>query len=593
MRRLEIVEKVPLASENVWTLASKVSDEVSLDSMLQSQGPNQSRFLERLEKNQRSAHSMSRGLKVLYVCIFSVVAIMPLLAIIQVTDLVQYGDAPATILFSVGMILGFDFVLEMVYLLILGVINLGSLFAGDVFKWLETLPISRSTRQKVGFLAAFRSFDAALVTMVVALPVIVSIFTRNIFLTIACLGVSILHVMLVFSILIIVSERFGRFTRGSANTTGRANVVRVITMVVYVMASIGISILIQIAIRSTSGIIAFFISIGSIPEWDLLFSLIPYPFAGGYLVVAAAMNPASIPLSMWICIIVGIGILILITWAAFRRAMHMLRNLVVGQGVSVGKESASGVPIKEKLIEFAPRTPYQAFRKKDLSTATRDVQTLTYLIMPLMLPFISLIPTLLSSPTSGANSDLGLEFFIFWFILTLLSVFSAGTMTIGLLNIESTGASILATLPILVRDQAKAKLSIMVPIQLVGFLLPTFLFLTNPSSFVMLVAILASIPLVITILLTTFLLKVRLFGKLRYRYVLEEARMNKKFSKWILIFLADGVIWAAFTFPAFPVFGSLDLRPILPIWLISGGLGILICLYAFHRMFSRPRNLRQ
>jgi len=573
-----------------WNLSKIVANEVFLDFLVQSQGSNQAQFLERLEKNQRTARTQAMVIKAVYAMMFCFLTAVPVLALIQVSDYAQKGSAaPGTILFAAGFTIGLYFVLEFVYLLVLGVINLSSLFSGDSFKWLETLPISQPIRQKVCLLAAFRSFDAGLVSLVLAFPVLVAILKGSPLLVLACAFVSFLNTVISFSLLVLIAERFGRFTRANERTTRRGNILRTASMIGYMIAAFSIGIIVNMATTSVEAIFAALTQLGDIAAWNALFSLVPYPFAPGYLVAAVAMDPNSIPLTDWVSIFAGAGLLALLAWRAYVRAVKTLRGVVVAGETGAGAISAQVAETVDISKIFAPRTPVQAFRHKDLSTASRDMQAMTFLMMPIILPFVSLVPYLIATG-NGSVETAGSFIFTIWIIMALISIIGATGLMSGLLNMETTGASLLASLPIVTRDQAKAKLSIMLPLEVVGFVAPVLLFVANPAFPQLFLTILTSIPYITFLLLASFLLKVRLFGRLKYKYVLEEVRMEHKTLKWLLIILMDGGIWALVAFPAFEFLQNLAFLPFLVIVLIVSIAGLGVCASIFNRMLPPAKE---
>jgi len=63
------------------------------------------------------------------------------------------------------------------------------------------------------------------------------------------------------------------------------------------------------------------------------------------------------------------------------------------------KQSSSSEEISKEpiVVLIEPRTPIKAYIRKDLLTTTRDIQTFMFMLMPLVLPFMVLIPLLMTS----------------------------------------------------------------------------------------------------------------------------------------------------------------------------------------------------
>jgi hypothetical protein len=97
----------------------------------------------------------------------------------------------------------------------------------------------------------------------------------------------------------------------------------------------------------------------------------------------------------------------------------------------------------------------------------------------------------------------------------------------------------------------------------------------------------ATLPFIIALLLATFLLKVKLFGRLKYKYVLEEVQMSHKVRKWFLVLLVDFGIWALIAFPGYFLIQAINLEYLLTLLLAAGGAGLIVCYFIFNRMFPR------
>lgn len=508
---------------------------------------------------------------------------MPLITYFKIIEASKAGIIPLEmIIFAGGLIVGLYFILEFIYFLVLGTITISFLLNGDSFRWLETLPILQDSRKKICFAACFRSFDIPLIAIGAALPIYFSIFTLNIFVVIVSVVISILNILFSFSLLVILGEKFARFTKGTEIDTKRSNVVRTLSMVSYIVASIGIATFVNIGLQYVTKMFDALASARDLSAWVSIFSLIPYPFAPGYLLVAAS-SPIIIPNSLWISTLIGVGLLGILTWLFYRRALHVLRSVITTEPQGVSLKRGSVPHGKVESFKISPCTPVQAFRRKDLATVSRDVQSLTFIILPLMIPFITLlIPFLIVLGGGDFGSPSGPLLYV-WNFATFACISSSIAMIAGLSNLENTGGTISASLPILTRHQAKAKLSVMIPIQLTGFILPIIMFLINSIPIVMF----ATLPFITTLLLASFLLKVRLFGRLKYKYVLEEVQMSHKVTKWILVLLVDIGIWALIALPGYVLFQAMNLENILALLLTVGGMGLVVCYFIFNRMFPR------
>jgi len=97
-----------------------------------------------------------------------------------------------------------------------------------------------------------------------------------------------------------------------------------------------------------------------------------------------------------------------------------------------------------------------------------------------------------------------------WITLLGLSPLLSGMIVYNLLNMEASGKTIMGTLPISVRDHAKAKLVIMIVIQIIATITPTLVYLFHYRFVDLLLTVLTILPFVLNFLMLTFLLRVRL-----------------------------------------------------------------------------------
>ncbi len=111
---------------------------------------------------------------------------------------------------------------------------------------------------------------------------------------------------------------------------------------------------------------------------------------------------------------------------------------------------------------------------------------------------------------------------------------------------EDTGASILSSLPIRTRNQAKGKLLLLGSIQTTSFFLPLILFIGNPEFLNYVFSFISFYPVVLTLLLSMFQMKIRFFGRMKYKFVVEEFIPEKKVTKWIIMGVVQYLIYFAF-----------------------------------------------
>jgi len=157
---------------------------------------------------------------------------------------------------------------------------------------------------------------------------------------------------------------------------------------------------------------------------------------------------------------------------------------------------------------------------------------------------------------------------------------------------EESGSSIIASLPILTRDQAKAKLLLMTIIQTISLIILSIVLVFMTFSLEMLLLLLGSLPLVISFLLLSFELKVYLFGKIKYKYILEELHKEYKVPKWLLILLGEISLYFVVILLGFTSFYYFGILGTIIMELVSGGLIFLILAFVFTRMFPSSDKIK-
>ncbi|GAJ01279.1 unnamed protein product, partial [marine sediment metagenome] len=260
------------------------------------------------------------------------------------------------------------------------------------------------------------------------------------------------------------------------------------------------------------------------PSMDLniLLSFIPLPFAPGYL-VGLSLAPGQVPLNLWISSLLGTGILAVIAFLMYKVAIKSLNSVATIEKDSAKIKKKSKTITKTIEIEIKTISPVKSYIRKDLISSTRDYQSLIFILLPLLYPII-LIISMQALITREVSSTFSIM--ILWAIIMISSQFIPLTLVGGLLNLEESGSSTLASLPLLPRDQAKGKLILMLIIQGISLILMATLLTILTQSIIVLILFLSSLPIVWMFLIFVFEMKIRLFGTMKYKYLLEE--VNKK-----------------------------------------------------------------
>lgn len=111
----------------------------------------------------------------------------------------------------------------------------------------------------------------------------------------------------------------------------------------------------------------------------------------------------------------------------------------------------------------------------------------------------------------------------------------SGMLVFGISSIDLSGATVLTALPIIPRDQAKAKLLLMIILQTIALFAPSFLYIGHPKFPSFFLATVIVVPFVWIFLIWTFQLKISFFNKFKNRYVIGEVKPQNRLFKWTLI----------------------------------------------------------
>jgi len=440
-------------------------------------------------------------------------------------------------------------------------------------------------------MTVFRNLDVGLITMILAFPIIMFAISLNILLTLVALMISVINVMFSFSILVLIAGRISRVLKISEAGSKKATLIRIFTMLSYMVVIFSASFFVQWIITSVG---AFFDMTASseIPLIvNIIMSLIPYPFSSGFL-ITMSVEPSSFSPILWVSALFGVGLFILLTFFTYKKALKAMRTVTSSASLEA-KQSLSSNETYEKPIEvlIEPRTPIKAYIRKDLSTATRDIQTFMFIIMPFVFPFMVLIPLLISP--SGLMDSFTEDFVFVWAMVTLYQPMISMMLTSGFLNMEDSGSSILSSLPIRTRNQAKAKLLLLGSIQTLSYFLPLVLFIPNPEFLSYLFSFISYYPVVVVLLVSMFQMKLRFFGRMKYKFVVEEFNPEKKVTKWFIMVVVQYLIYFAFNF----LVGILLLffgQSIMFLGTFIGGiLALGVLLLSFNSMFPKVLGKKQ
>jgi len=569
----------------LYKLAKFTNLEITMESQVLSSGANQARLMEKYKKNKKSIKQQVIALKIAFSVMLLFISFLPISIYFEAKNVLDNPLISAdSLLFPGSILFGAFFIMQLIYLTMLGMFSIAAMMSGEAFRWYETLPISKDKLRKLGFMTVFRNLDIGLITMTLAFPVIMFIISLNLILALIAALISIINVTFSVSVLVLIAERISRVLKVSEAGSKKAILIRIFTMLSYMIVIFSASFFIQWIISASRDFFYLSASLGIPLIVNIIVSLIPFPFALGNL-LTLAIEPTSFSAIFWITTIIGVVLSIFLTRFAYKRALKSMW-IVTSSAALETKQKITSKKTTEKEIEVLIKTrpPIKAYIHKDLSTTTRDIQTFMFVIMPFILPFMILIITMSSS---GLGASYYEDYIVIWSLLTLYQPMISMMLTSGFLNMEDSGAAILSSLPINPRDQAKAKLFLMGSIQTISYFLPIFLFIKNPDFINYLLSFITWYPVVLTLLLSMFQLKIRFFGRMKYKFVVEEVNPEKKVIKWTIMIVGLHLIYLAFNVLGGILLTFYGASMMFLVTFIAGLFSFGILLLSFNSMFPK------
>jgi membrane protease YdiL (CAAX protease family)/predicted permease len=561
-----------------YKLAKFPTFEILMEGQIASAGAHQARLIEKFKKNKNFIRNQFLALKLIFTFMFVFLPLLPLVTYLQVAE--ELGGSTysvTTIAFISSFIFAIYFIITLLYMLMFGMVSTSSFMSGNSFKWLQTLPFSKKELKKIGFMTLFRNLDIPLIVLIFSFPIIMLIFTGNVLIFFTTLLISILNVVFNFSLLVIVGEKLSSIFSETRGKSKRVNVVRMITMMGYFVIAFGSGLMFTYGFSAIDTFLNIFKSTEPPTVINSVLSLIPFPFAPGYLLTLSTM-PLQFPSGALMNTFIGITLYGLITLGIFSVARRALRSTISSEIVIEKEES------KEIHVEISRSSSIIAYIKKDLVSSIRDIQSFMFIFFPIFYPLI-LILTLQAGVINEIKTTGGI--ILLWSIILGVYLFIPPMLVAGFLNLEESGASTIASLPILPRDQAKAKLILMLSIQGLSLTLMsvTLAFMTN--SILVFVLLLATLPIAWTFVLVMFEIKIHLFGKLKYKFVIEELYKEHKYLKWLLMILIEGGIYFAIMIIGSVLLLIFNIPTALITLMIIGFSSVAVLTFAFTRMFPK------
>lgn len=528
-------------NKQLYKISKFAYTEAFTQSQLDIAGSQQSKILEKMEKNSNYMKTQSIAMKVIVGVFIAFMVAIPILAFSSIKNAIADNIIPENyLIFAGSLTLSVSFIIQILYLIMFGMFFASSLLSGEYLKWLSTLPIEKKDMRKITMMTFFRGMDIQFVALLIVLPIGTAIITQNVVLTALSLILSIINIVFSFSLLVIIGEKINRIMNNNEANSKKATFARIFVMLSYLIGTMSMSLGINFAMRFVPTLFTEAtlnsISSSNIDTLNLIFSIIPLPFTAAFSLVevlVALTGNGEISKYLIFTSITGILLFIGFTYILLKKALKLLTNVFV-QKSKAFDENAKKTTIEDVVIFI--KTPVKAFFLKDRQMITRDMQMMMLVIMPILLPFIGIA-------TTGFVGDQGSEALFVLFLMNIFYSSLSGIMIVwGLLNVESTGSTIHASLPITVRDQVNAKVRWIFLVLAISSFLPIIFMIRNAYFIEYLIITVLIFPIGPIIGIITLELKIRLFGKMKYKYAIEDVNIGQFILKWILIIVVASLV---------------------------------------------------
>ncbi|MFX1433191.1 MAG: hypothetical protein ACFFB1_05395 [Promethearchaeota archaeon] len=522
---------------STYFLAKNISYEILIEEQLQLKSEATRRVLERFSKKKSSLKLKFVSYKIINSIIFGILPIFPLIAYLELTNFFVSESVHIQIaLFTKSLIFQIFFTLQFLDFFLMGLFSLINIMSGEIFEWFKTLPLPRNKLKKLAFFTIIHNFDLPILANIFVFPLIMLSATQNIVISLISLGTSLLNTVFSITLLIILGEKIAKRIKIQNIKAKKSLLFQLLNTLSYALIIFGSIFIIQMTLSSLINIMMTLLNLYYSPLYNLILSLIPFPFNPSYL-ISLFSSTSPIPVQLWLNSLFGLALYLILIYFLYRKALKSLNNIISLKY----KFSKNSVTEKIGKLKIRIRSVIKAFIRKDLLIVSRNLQTFMSIIMPIIMSFVFM--TFFNISFIRGEDLLSGDLYYTWITLLGLSPVLSAMIVYNLLNMEASGKTIMGTLPIVVRDHAKAKLVIMIVIQIFATLTPTLVYIFHYRFVELFLIVLTTLPFVLNFLILTLLLRVHLFGKKKYLYVLDEMRPENKMSKWILIFFVEYFVY--------------------------------------------------
>lgn len=564
-------------NNQLYMISKYVFGEAFTISQLNYGGVNQARILEKMEDDAGYIRSSSMFVKVIVSIYLALMVILPIHAFDNIQQALARGIPLDRIIIIGTLEFGAFFLFQASILLFFNVFLAMGIFSKEAYEWLYTLPLEKNELEKVGLFALFRAVNAPVVIMFFLMPVGVGLITGNFIMSILAVGYSIINILFDFALLTLSAQKFQKLMT-LENNSRASGIVRFLLMLGYILflfiSILSVSLLpewIAPLYQSTT-------SIENSDKWITILAYIPFPTNNAITMIMVYLSITSVPVANYDLVfplMIGTALMIILAVRLFKTALKRLDNIM-----KTGTESLSLTPQGKKAVRVEISSPIGAYFKKDLKMLGRDIQMLIWALIPLAYGVLSIFMSL-------EDEDSQMYPFLHIFYMILAEIF----IIVMVSKVDSDGGTIMAALPIVVREQVKAKIIWMPLLIILGFLSPFFIFIGQPRFITYMLISAVIFPLMLSIGIFIFQIKIMMFGKLKHKYVVEEINKANMVGKWAVIIFLTGMAGFVISETLWPILKANAMYLIFIYYGPTAAVIIIVDIVLFNYLFPKPKKI--
>lgn len=524
-----VSRRFPSGAKGLWPMSRFMWDEDFFKAQLATAGPQREDILRRYSENIATAKQMQYMAVGTMSVMLAFMAALPLAGLLNLVTVDVTADNVNEVLFASAIGTSVYYIMTFIILLVFGLLFTSQLMQGQIFKLLSTLPIEPRHARRIVVYMLIRMYGPPLVVVLLAFPIGGFLLTWSPLFLVTALAVNGLYLVFVSYALVIIAEATSRRVFSATASKG-ATAMRFLIMAGYLIAMMMIFAMMQFFVGYISGLFDTAREAGGSGEvFNIVTSLVPFPFSGAYLLSVSLLPLGEVPVHVLASTLAGVLLMAGIVYGIRGRANRMLYR--VARGV---EPTASGTKqvTEAKDVVVRTRSPTPAFFRNGLLVTSRDQGAIMYIIMPLLFPMIALVPMAADTGQTSATDPI-VPFVMYMGIMPFLvnMALSSGDATVG---------GLLGSLPFRVMDQFRAKWSTIVLITTTPVAIITLVMYGRVADPVEMAAVMVSLVPLLMVLASLYLVSFSLaFGTVNGKQTFFMANIRRKFAKYVIIIVAQ------------------------------------------------------